>query len=125
MDQDTTTQLLRQARLDRFEGAPLLEPAIALIKELKEGDDFQGAGLLRTWLAGGFWTQEQLFQHGAATTPLCAMCRFEEGTPSHRIFRCLFHAAERQDWCGDERRLLAQGRIEYGGPPPHDVRHVP
>ena len=82
--------------------------------ELRKSEDYQGAGLIRTWVAGGFWTQEQLYHHGSAINPLCAWCKHEEGTPSHRIHRCLAHASERQDWCGDERRLLAQGRIEHG-----------
>ncbi len=64
VDQATTKQLLMQARLERFQGAPLLGPAISLIKELRQAEDFQGAGLLRTWQAGGFWTQEQLYHHG-------------------------------------------------------------
>ena len=114
VDQATTAKILSECRLEGFEGVPLLEPAAKLVKELREKEDYQGAGLIRTWVAGGFWTQDRLFRHGAAPNPMCALCKHEEGTPSHRLYRCLYHAAERQDWCGAERKLLAQGRVEHG-----------
>eukprot|EP00959_Pyramimonas_sp_CCMP1952_P215476 4508082-Pyramimonas_sp.AAC.1 len=54
-------------------GPPLLEPAKHLIRKLRAQKDYKGAGMIRTWLAGGLHCQERLHQggrwHGYAAYP--------------------------------------------------------
>eukprot|EP00959_Pyramimonas_sp_CCMP1952_P043786 915064-Pyramimonas_sp.AAC.1 len=95
-------------------GPPILEPALKEISDLRKKGDFKGAGLLRTWLAGGFFNQVRLHDVQATESPLCAICGVEEGTDLHRCFRCDWHLTERQDWSGFERKLMLWGRNEYG-----------
>eukprot|EP00959_Pyramimonas_sp_CCMP1952_P427685 8957403-Pyramimonas_sp.AAC.2 len=82
--------------MEGLAGPPLLEPAKKFFSALRQQEDYKGAGLMRTWLAGD--CQERLQQVRAVHSPLCAMCGVEAGADAHRIFRCEWRALERYSW---------------------------
>eukprot|EP00959_Pyramimonas_sp_CCMP1952_P020322 428844-Pyramimonas_sp.AAC.1 len=55
-------EVLNSTGVEGLTGLPLLEPAKHLIRKLRAQKDCKGAGMIRTWLAGGLYCIERLHQ---------------------------------------------------------------